>query len=79
MTQRAQQINAGLHNAEISLENQLRQTAKNADNKLRETGRSIDESVSNGLEESNKRAHAGLDDIASAAGNIFGKSLLPKE
>lgn len=79
MTQRAQQVNAGFHNAEISLDNQLRQTAQNADNKLRETGRAIDDSVSDGLEESNKRAHAGLDDITNAAGNIFGKSLIPKE
>lgn len=79
MNQRAHQVNAGLHDAEISLENQLRKSVQNVDNKFSETGRSIDDTISHGVDESNKRAHAGLDDISNATANIFGKSLLPKE
>lgn len=64
LAQKAHDINAGFHNAEISLENKLRESAQAADRKLNDT---------------NQSAHAGLDDLTDAASNFFGKSLLPKE
>jgi len=64
LAQKAHDINAGFHNAEISLENKLRESAQGADRKLNDT---------------NQSAHAGLDDLTDAASNFFGKSLLPKE
>lgn len=64
LVHKAHDINAGFHNAEISLDNKLRESAQAADKKLNDT---------------NQSAHADLDDFNEAASNFFGKSLLPKE
>lgn len=73
----------------IYFQGSLQQFGQNVDNRLRDTRQTVDNKLIEGsdflsnlghelnedIDESNKRAHAGLDEAANAASNILGKGL----